>query len=205
MKLLFTGFDPFGGEDTNASFEAVKRLPDEIGGARIVKAQLPTEFDRGVRALLQLIETERPDAVICVGQAAGRAAVTPEKAAINYADARIPDNAGVKPEDAALIPGGETVYFATIPVRRIAESIVSQGIPASVSYSAGTFVCNCVMYHALRYAKKSGSSMQAGFIHVPLLPEQVKPGESLPSLPLDEIVRALKTAANEIVQACCPQ
>lgn len=199
MKLLFTGFEPFGGEAVNASYEAVRRLPDMIGDVQIIKAQLPTAFMQCVPALEELLKTKRPDAVVCVGQAAGRAEITPEKVAVNYADARIPDNAGIQPVDEALVPHGETAYFSTLPVRSIAKKISNAGIPAKVSYTAGTFVCNCVMYHALRIAKEQYPSMRAGFIHVPLTTEQTAQNQA-PSLPLDTIIRALAIAAEEIAE-----
>lgn len=199
MKLLFTGFEPFGGEKINASYEAVRRLPDMIGGAQIIKAQLPTAFMQCVPVLEQLLKAEHPDAVVCVGQAAGRAEITPEKVAVNYADARIPDNAGMQPVDEALVPYGETAYFSTLPIRSIAKGISNAGIPAKISYTAGTFVCNCVMYHALRIAKEQYPSMRAGFIHVPLTTEQAAQNHA-PSLPLDTIIRALAIAAEEIAE-----
>lgn len=200
MKLLFTGFDPFGGECTNASYEAVRRLPDRIGDTQIVKVQLPTEYVRGVAVLTEQIEAERPDAVICVGQAAGRGGITPEKIAINFADARIADNAGYQPADVSLVEGGETAYFSTLPVRAIVTALSEAEIPANVSYTAGTFVCNCVMYHALRLAKARFPRMKAGFIHVPLLPEQVNAERPLPALPLETITKALAIAADVIAK-----
>lgn len=200
MKLLFTGFEPFGGEAVNASYEAVCRLPDRIGNVQIIKAQLPTAFRKCIPVLEQILKTERPDAVVCVGQAAGRAEITPEKVAINYADARIPDNAGMQPIDEALVPYAETAYFSTLPIRSIVKKISDAGIPAKVSYTAGTFVCNCVMYHVLRMAKEQYPSMRAGFIHVPLTTEQAAQ-KQIPSLPLDAIVRALAIAAEEIAKA----
>lgn len=199
MKILFTCFDPFGGEKANASYEAVRRLPDQVDRIQIVKAQLPTEFKRCASELESLFKTEQPDAVVCVGQAAGRAEITPEKVAINYADARIPDNAGLQPTDEPLVPHGKAAYFSTLPVRAIVEQIAKEGIPAKVSYSAGTFVCNCAMYHALRMAERQYPSMKAGFIHVPLTTEQAK-AEQYPVLPVDLIVRALKIAAEEIAK-----
>ena len=200
MTILFTGFDPFGGENTNASFEAVKRLPDEIGGAKIVKAELPTEYARGPQVLKELIETHKPDAVVCVGQAAGRGGITPEKVAINFADARIADNAGFQPQDELLAETGETAYFSTLPVRKIVNALEEAGITASLSLSAGAFVCNCVMYHALAMAKTAKKPFIAGFIHVPLLPSQVKAEKPLPSMELDTIVKGLQIAAEAIAK-----
>lgn len=198
MKILFTGFDPFGGEDTNASFEAVRRLPDEIGGAQIVKTELPTAYARGPETLKALIEEHAPDAVVCVGQAAGRAGITPEKVAVNFADASIPDNAGFQPRDALLTEGGETAYFSTLPVRAIVDALNERGITAGLSLTAGAFVCNCVMYHALALARSTDKPFIAGFIHVPLIPAQVKADKPLPSMELETITEGLTLAAEVI-------
>ena len=196
MKILFTGFEPFDGASVNASYEAVRRLPASIAGAAVETALLKTEFDGAVHALKRLLSDRRPDAVICVGQAAGRGSVTPEKVAINYADAGICDNAGFRPADRPRVPGGPAAYFSTLPVRAIAGRIAKEGIPAAVSYSAGTFVCNCVMYHLLKTAHEQYPEMKAGFIHVPLCLEQ-ESGGGRPALPIEKITRALWLAAEE--------
>ena len=188
--ILVTGFDPFGGETINPAWEAVKRLPDEIGTYRLVKLQVPTIFGEAGRIALEKAAEIQPDAVLCVGQAGGRSAVTPEMIAINLRHARMPDNAGHRPQDEPAIPDGPDGLFATLPVRAMAERIGAAGIPASVSYSAGTFVCNDLMYAVLHHF--AGTGVRAGFIHVPFLPEQAKNGA--PSLPLDDIVRALTAA-----------
>ena len=189
-RLLVTGFDPFGGETINPAWEAVKRLPDEIGAYCVVKMQVPTVFGAAGEAVLEQAARVRPDAVLCVGQAGGRAAVTPEKVAINLRHAAIPDNAGNRPQDEPIVPGGPDGLFATLPVRAMAARIQAAGIPAAVSYSAGSFVCNDLMYTVLHHFVATG--VRAGFIHVPFLPEQAREGVS--SLPLEDIVRALTEA-----------
>lgn len=191
-SILVTGFDPFGGETINPAWEAVSRLPDEIGGWRVEKLMAPTVFGEAGRVVLERAAVVKPDAVLCVGQAGGRSAVTPEKAAINLRHAPIPDNAGNTPQDEPVVPGGPDAYFSTLPVRAMAARIRAAGIPAAVSYSAGAFVCNDLMYTVLHHY--AGTGVRAGFVHVPYLPEQAA-GSDAPSLPLDTIVRALTEAA----------
>ena len=187
-QLLITGFDPFGGETVNPAWEAVKRLPDTIGGWTLHKLEIPTVFADASHAVLDEARRLQPDAVICVGQAGGRAAVTPEMVGINLRYGRIADNAGCAPQDEPVVPGAPAAYFATLPVRAMAEAVSAVGIPAAVSYSAGAFVCNDVLYSVLHHFR--GTGVRSGFIHVPFLPEQAKPG--VPSMPLDDIVRALE-------------
>ncbi len=186
--LLITGFDPFGGETINPSWEAVSLLPDEIGIFCLEKLQIPTVF--GVAEQL-LEKAKKADAVLCIGQAGGRDAVTPEYVAINLRHASICDNAGNQPLDQPVILGAPTAYFSNLPVRQIAKAIESSGICAKVSYSAGTFVCNDVLFTLLHKLQ-----IPCGFIHVPFLPQQAKDG--VPSMPLATIVQALKTAIEAI-------
>jgi len=195
MKVLITGFDPFGGETINPAFEAVKRLPDEIAGATVVKIEIPTVFGKDGEVLRAAIAEHRPDIVFCIGQAGGRAKISVEKVAINLIEARIPDNDGKQPLNAAIEEDGETAYFATLPVKAIVNQITAAGIPATVSYTAGTFVCNDIMYRLLYLAKTEFPSLIGGFIHVPYLPEQVV---SLPdgtaSMPVELMTEALRIA-----------
>ena len=149
MKILITGFDPFGGESVNPAYEAVKLLPDEIGGAQIVKREVPTVFGKSGTVLEEAILTEQPDAVICVGQAGGRSGICVEKTAINFQDARIPDNENQQPIDKPVKEDGETAYFASLPVKAMVAEMRKNGIPAFVSYTAGTYVCNELMYTLL--------------------------------------------------------
>lgn len=184
-KLLITGFDPFGDETVNPAWEAVRALPETVGEYRLTKLQVPTVFGKAAQCVLEAAQKERPDAILCIGQAGGRAAVTPEYVAINLRHARICDNDGNRPLDEAVVKNAPTAYFSTLPVRRMAEAIEAGGIPAAVSYSAGTFVCNDLLYSVLHFLPQT----PACFIHVPFLPQQ---GE--PSMPLEQITLALKTA-----------
>ena len=140
MKILLTGFDPFGGETVNPAFEAVKLLPDTIAGAEIVKQEVPTEFIRAGEVLEAAIQANQPDVVICIGQAGGRSAITPEKVAINLMDGRIADNAGYQPIDVTIQEDGETAYFTSLPVKAMVQNIKDAGIPSALSYTAGSYV-----------------------------------------------------------------
>lgn len=189
-KLLITGFDPFGGECINPSWEAVKGLKDRIGGYALTKLQIPTVFGKAAQAVLAAAEESKPDVILCVGQAGGRKGITPEVVGINLREAGIPDNEGNCPVNIPVVPEGPDAYFATIPVRKILGALKAAEIPGSLSYSAGAFVCNDVLYTLLHCFHGTGT--QVGFIHVPFLPQQAK--EGIPSMPLAEIIRALETA-----------
>ncbi len=184
-KLLITGFDPFGGESVNPAWEAVKRLPEEIGDWQVIKLPIPTVFSLASQRTLEAAAKWQPDCIINVGQAGGRKCITPEMVAINLRYGSIADNAGAQPKDEPCVPGGPDAYFTTLPVRRMAEALAREGVPGAVSYSAGAFVCNDTMYRVLH--QYAGSAVRAGFIHVPFLPEQ---GE--PSMALNDIVRGLE-------------
>ena len=183
-KLLITGFDPFGGEKINPAWEAVKSLPDRVGEYELYKMEIPTIFDMAAEKVLEAAESIRPDVILCVGQAGGRAAVTPERIAVNIRDAKIADNAGNCPAGEFVDPNGPAAIFATVPVMKMAEAICAAGLPGAVSNSAGAFVCNDTLYLLLRHYE--GTAVKVGFIHVPYLPEQ-----GSPSLPLEDTVRAL--------------
>lgn len=186
-KLLITGFDPFGGELINPSWEAVKLLPEKIGGFDITKMQIPTVFGKAADTVLSGAEKLCPDVIICVGQAGGRTAITPEVVAINLREARIADNEGNAPQNVPVIADAPAAYFSTLPVREMVNAINAAEIPAVLSYSAGAFVCNDVMYTLLhRYDK---TDTRVGFIHVPFLPEQA--GENVFSMELDIVKEAL--------------
>ena len=173
MKLLITGFDPFGGATVNPAYEAVKLLPDRIAGYDIVKIEVPTVFGDDGIVLEKAIEENHPDVVICVGQAGGYSVMAVEKVAVNLIDARIPDNKGNQPFDKLICEDGETAYFAKLPVKAMVKAMKDKGIPARLSYSAGTFVCNDLMYRLLYLIDKKYPDMRGGFVHVPYLPEQV--------------------------------
>ena len=172
MKILLTGFDPFDREKVNPAFEAVKLLPDTIAGAQIVKLEVPTQFVRAGEVLEAAMAEHKPDVVICVGQAGGRAAITPEKVAINLMDGRIPDNAGYQPVDVPIRADGPAAYFATLPVKAMVQRMQDAGIPAAVSYTAGTYVCNSLMYTLLFLIDRKFPSVRGGFIHVPYAMER---------------------------------
>ena len=186
-KLLITGFDPFGGETINPAWEAVKLLPDVIGTYALTKLEIPTVFGTASQKVLQAAQECQPDVVLCIGQAGGRKAITPEMVGINLRHARIADNAGNQPQDEPVAADGPAAYFATVPVRKMTAAIEAAGIEAAVSYSAGAFVCNDTLYAVLHHF--AGTAVQAGFVHVPFLPQQAK--EGVPSMPLEDIVRGL--------------
>ena len=198
MKILVTGFDPFGGEAVNPAWEAVSRLPAETGGAEIVKLQVPTMFGRAPEAVFREVERLRPDFVVSVGQAAGRTAITPERIAINCEEASIPDNAGFQPAGGPVVEGGPDGYFSLLPVKEMAAAIQAAGLPGKVSNTAGTYVCNHLMYHILHACHTRYPGMRSGFIHVPCIPEQQAGHPEWFALPLEEIVRGL-TAALEVL------
>lgn len=186
-KLLITGFDPFGGQSLNPSWQAVQELPDQVGDYVLCKLGIPTVFGGAAKAVLGVAAEFQPDVILCVGLAGGRDAVTPERIAVNIRDARIPDNAGNQPQGEFVVSDGPAAYFATVPVAHMAQAVRDRGIPGTVSNSAGAFVCNDTLYNLLHHY--AGSATRVGFIHVPNLPEQ-----GSPSMPLTDIVTALTAA-----------
>jgi pyroglutamyl-peptidase len=198
MKLLLTAFDPFGGDKVNPALEAVKLVPGKIGGVDIVKLEIPTVFRKSIDRVVEAIEKEQPDVVFCIGQAGGRFDLTPERVAINVDDARIPDNEGNQPVG-TIYEDGENAYFATLPIKAMVQKIRDAGLPSSVSNSAGTFVCNHIMYGVLYYLNKRFPGIRGGFMHVPFIPEQVvsRPAPS-PSLALSDISRGIGEAIKAI-------
>ena len=186
-KLLITGFDPFGGQSVNPAWEAVKLLPDTIGEYELCKLEIPTVFSLAAQTVLAKAAMIRPDVILSIGQAGGRSAVTPERIGINLRSARIADNQGNQPVDEPICPGSPDGIFATVPVTAMVKAITDAGLPAAVSNTAGTFVCNDVLYTLLHHY--TGSAVRVGFIHVPYLP-----GQGSPSLPLEDTVRALEAA-----------
>ena len=194
MKIIVTGFDPFGGEKINPSIECVKALP-EVEGVELIRLELPTVFKESAKRLNEVINEVKPDAVLSVGQAGGRPGITMERIAINVDDARIPDNICQQPIDEAIQLDGEAAYFTTLPIKRIVKAIREAGIPAEVSNSAGTFLCNHIMYQSLFAATKADKPFKAGFMHIPFIPEQTT---DKPSLPLEESTKALQIAIETI-------
>ncbi|MSU00096.1 pyroglutamyl-peptidase I [Tissierella pigra] len=194
MKVLITGFDPFGGEKINPAYEAIKGLADNIGGAEIIKKEIPTVFKKSIVELEKTIEEEKPDIVICVGQAGGRHDITLERVAINIDDARIPDNEGNQPIDKKVFEDGENAYFTSVPIKAMTQEIREGEVPASISNTAGTFVCNHIMYGLLYLIDKKFPNLSGGFIHVPFLPEQVLDKGNVPSMSTENITKALRLA-----------
>lgn len=190
-RLLITGFDPFGGETINPSWEAVRLLPDRVGVYGLWKIQIPTVFSLGAERVLEEARQVQPHVILCVGQAGGRSAVTPERVGINMRSARIPDNGGNQPAEEPIAAGGPDGLFSTVPVAAMAAAIQEAGLPGAVSNSAGTFVCNDVLYTLLHHYR--GTGVRVGFVHVPYLPEQ-----GSPSLPLEDTVKALIAAIQAI-------
>ena len=199
MKILVTGFDPFGGEKVNPALEAVKSLPSEIHGAEIHWVEIPTVFYQSAEVLETAIVRFQPDAVLCIGQAGGRASLTPERVAINQDDARTPDNQGNQPIDTPIRLDGQAAYFSTLPIKAMVQSIKEEGLPATVSNTAGTFVCNHLMYQALYLADKKFPDMRAGFMHIPYMTEQVINKPNTSSMSLTDIVRGIEAAIGAIV------
>ena len=198
MKLLLTAFSPFGGEKINPSLEAVKLLKDKILETDIIKLEVPTVFGKSIKIVADAIEKERPDYVLCIGQAGGRYGITPERVAINIDDARIPDNEGNQPIDRPIFADGEPAYFSGLPVKAMVEEIRKEGLPASLSNSAGTYLCNHLMYGVLYTLSKKYKGVKGGFIHVPFIPEQTVDKSDKPSMSLPDIVRGLEAAIRAI-------
>lgn len=200
MRILVTGFEPFGGETVNPSWEAAARLPDRLGSAEIVRLRVPVTFEGCLPPVIRAIEHEKPDAVLCLGQAGGRSGLTPERIAVNLDDAGMPDNAGFRPADRPVRADGPAAYFSTLPVKAIAESIRQAGVPASVSNTAGTFVCNHLMYGVLDYCAENCPELRAGFMHIPYQHEQAVGKQNAPSLSGEDILRGVMVAVKVIEQ-----
>ena len=192
-KILLTGADPFEGYALNSSFEVVRALRGkQIGGHRIVVAELPTVFGTSVQNLRRLMVKHKPVLVICVGQASMRSSISLERVAINIMDARIPDNSGLQPIDEAILQDAPAGYFSTLPLKAILTALRKVNIKAEISETAGTFVCNAIFYNLMHELsiRKMFRHTCGGFIHVPLLPQQATPNTSS-GMPLDQMVRAL--------------
>lgn len=197
--VLLTGFEPFNGAAINPAWEAVRALKGWVAGDFIVEIlQLPCVFGQANRVLCGAVDEIKPDVVICVGQAGGRADLTVERIAINVDDAPIVDNDGQQPVDAPIAAEGPAAYFASLPVKAIVGAMRARGLRASVSQTAGTFVCNHVFYGLLHHLR--GRDVSGGFIHVPYLPEQAAAIDGAPSMALGEIVEGLKVAVETAVR-----
>ena len=199
MKILLTAFDPFADEKINPTLEVLKKLEDNILDVQLIKLELPTVFDKSSKILEEKIKEVKPDVILSLGQAGGRSKITVERIAINVDDANIKDNEGNKPIDQKIKNDGENAYFSTLPIKAIVEEIKKAGIPAEISNSAGTFVCNHIMYEDLYLAEKYGN-IKAGFIHIPFLPEQVIDKKDMPSMNISDIKKALEIAIATIIK-----
>lgn len=188
MKVLVTGFDPFDKDIINPAYEAVKKLPDKIKDAEIIKLEIPTSFKRSETIIEEAIEKYSPDIILSIGQAGGRNEITIEKVAINLLEARIKDNDGYQPFDTPIKEDGETAYFTNLPIKGMVKHIKENNIPVSISYTAGTFVCNSVMYNILYLINKKYNNLKGGFIHVPYLPDQAMGKNPIPSSMSSEMI-----------------
>lgn len=199
-KVLITGFSPFAGETINPSYEAVKQLPDDILGYKIIKKEIETSFETSISQLEKLLEENNPSIVILVGQAGGAKNIRIERVAINIDDAQISDNLGKQPEDKSIKDDGEAAYFSTLPIKKIVNALMDDGIPAVVSNTAGTYVCNHLMYHLLYTLKKTNRSIPAGFIHVPYIFSQIIDKPDTYATDLYAITRALDIAIKTTIK-----
>lgn len=200
MKILVTGFDPFGGEPINPAIESVKRLPDNIAGAKIIKLEIPTVRKKSLEKIEKAINEHNPDVILSIGQAGGRFDISIERVGINLDDFRIPDNEGNQIIDEPVFPDGENSYFVKLPVKSMVQNVQKNNIPASVSYTAGTFVCNHVLYGVMYLIEKKYKGKKSGFIHIPFLPQQVVDKRNMPSMELNTIVKGLTAAIEAIVK-----
>jgi len=192
--VLLTGFQPFGGEQVNPSWQAVSALHGtRIAGHRVVARELPVAFGKSLKALRAALKETQPSLVICVGQAGGRAQLSLERVAINVDDARIPDNAGQQPIDAPVVADGPAAYFSTLPIKAMREALRGAGFPVEVSQTAGTYVCNHVFY-GLMHALRRQRAVRAGFIHIPYSPAQASGHAGAASLPVETVTAALRLA-----------
>ena len=195
--LLITGFEPFGGDELNPALEAVKRLERlQLEGARVVTCTVPVVLQTSIDAVIGAIKTHKPDYIMTVGQAGGRSAITPERVAINIDDYRIPDNEGNQPIDQKVLGSGPDAYFSTLPIKAMVKAMQDKGIPAQLSNTAGTFVCNHLFYGVQHYLRDT--NINHGFVHIPLMTNQCLDG-SKPTMSLDTIVEGLAIAAQAIV------
>ncbi len=199
MKVLVTGFDPFGGETINPAYEAVKLVNDNIEGAEIIKIEIPTVFGKSMTVIDKAIQKYQPDVVLAIGQAGGRTSMAVERVGINVDDARIPDNDGQQPIDEIIYEDGENAYFSNLPIKKMVFEMQNENVPAVVSNTAGTYVCNHVLYSIMYLIDKKYNNLRGGFIHVPFLPEQVK-DKNMPSMSLEMIKKGIEVAIKTAVK-----
>ncbi|NLW17864.1 MAG: pyroglutamyl-peptidase I [Firmicutes bacterium] len=201
MKILLTGYEPFGGETINPALESVKQLQGQtIAGAQVVAAELPVVWDEVMPKLIAALDEHQPDVVISVGQAGGRAKITPEYIGINLMNGK--DNAGVTKTFEPIVPGGPDGYFTNLPVVQMVEAMKAAHIPAAVSYTAGTYLCNYLAYSVRHHAVTNNLNLKSCFIHIPYLPEQViDKHTTTPSMPLETIVAGLRECIKVVAES----
>ena len=199
-KILVTGFDPFGGEKINPALEVIKLLPKKIGENEIKILEIPTVYKKSIEKIDKEIESYNPDYILSIGQAGGRTDISIERVAINIDDFRIKDNEGNQPIDEKIAEDGPDAYLVTIPIKAMVQKMIENKIPASVSNTAGTFVCNHVCYGMAHLASTKYPNMRTGFVHIPFLPEQVVDKRNMPSMPLELIAKGLEYAIEAIIE-----
>lgn len=203
MKILVTGFDPFGGEKINPAIESVKLLPSSIKGCEVVTLEIPTVVFKSLNLIDETIAKEKPDFVLSIGQAGGRPDITVERIGINCDDCRIADNEGNQPIDTKVFADGPDAYFVNLPIKAMVKNIQDAQIPASVSNTAGTFICNHVCYGVRHICSTKYPNIKSGFMHIPFLPEQVIDKRNMPSMELSTTVKAITKAIEAIVTNPC--
>ena len=203
MKILLTGFEPFGQESLNPSWEAVAEVPDYFENSEVIKVRLPVSFKKATEMLEQAVIMYRPDVALCVGQAGGRFEINIERVAINLADSSKADNDGYCPVDTPLRTDAPDAYFSNLPVKQLVEAVRKAGIPAVVSNSAGAYVCNSVFYTAMHLVHTRHPSMKAGFIHIPYMPCQAVEKTKQPTMAKETVVQALEAIIHTVVETQC--
>lgn len=194
MRVLLTGFDPFEGNTINPALEVVKGVREKIGEIEIKKLEIPTVFGKSMERILKAAEEFRPDAILCIGQAGGRYEMSLERVAINLNDARIKDNEGNQPIDEMIYPDGENAYFSNLPIKAMMQEMREEGIPTSISNTAGTFVCNYVMYGVLYHIAKHSIAKKGGFIHIPYMPSQIINKPNTPYMEKEMMIKGVEIA-----------
>ena len=200
MKVLVAAFDPFGGQTINAAAEAARLLPERVLNADLVRVEIPTVFAKSLQVLYAAMDREQPEIILGVGQAGGRSGISVERVAINVDDARIEDNEGNQPKDEPIVRNGPVAYFSGLPMKEIVAEITAHGLPAHVSNTAGTFVCNHLMYGLLHRIETQNLNMQGGFVHVPYTHKQALDKAGTPSMALGDIAKGLELAIQVAVR-----
>jgi len=200
MKILLTGFEPFGGETINPAYEVLKLLPDNIAGHDIIKHEIPTSYKSSIKAMEKILESEKPDVVLSLGQAAGAFGLRVEKVGLNLRDANSPDNDGHRASHEVIFEDGDAAYYSTLPVKAIVKKLRENNIPANLSYSAGAYVCNNLLYALLYLGNKYHKNMRCGFIHVPYFPEQIIDKNNTFYMAPEEMKRGLIICVKAIIE-----